>query len=261
MTLLGGLASTIFAPLTAALAEHLGWRHTYLVWPSSSPWSQSRRTCSGCVGAGRTRTRPSTAHAVHDRAGAIARSRPFVLLVAAIGLGTFTAFAVVVNQVPLLIERGLSTSAAAWALGLGGLGQVLGRLGYGRLTARAERAARGVVILGLSAAATVLLAVLPGPRRAADRRAMLAGAARGCSPCCRPPPSATAGARRTTAGSTDSVRTGDGRDRPRPVGRRRPRRDLRRLPGRVRLLAGPAAVGAGLACSGSTPGRVRGELD
>ena len=52
------------------------------------------------------------------------RSRPFLLLVAAIALGTFTAFAVVVNQVPLLIERGMSTSVAAWALGLGGLGQV-----------------------------------------------------------------------------------------------------------------------------------------
>ncbi|MBK5992658.1 MFS transporter, partial [Streptomyces sp. MBT58] len=31
VTLAGGLASTVFAPLTAALAEHLTWRHTYLV--------------------------------------------------------------------------------------------------------------------------------------------------------------------------------------------------------------------------------------
>ena len=30
LTLLAGLASTIFAPLTAALLAQLGWRHTYL---------------------------------------------------------------------------------------------------------------------------------------------------------------------------------------------------------------------------------------
>jgi MFS family permease len=31
LTLAGGLASTIFAPITAVLAERLGWRGTYLV--------------------------------------------------------------------------------------------------------------------------------------------------------------------------------------------------------------------------------------
>ena len=110
---------------------------------------------------------------------AIARSRPFLLLTAAVALGAFTAFAVVVNQVPLLLERGVSTSLAAWALGLGGLGQVLGRLGYGRLTERLSVRARGVVVLGLSAAATALLAVLPGPTPLLIAVAMLAGAARG----------------------------------------------------------------------------------
>jgi predicted MFS family arabinose efflux permease len=30
LTFAGGLASTVFAPLTAALAAHLDWRHTYL---------------------------------------------------------------------------------------------------------------------------------------------------------------------------------------------------------------------------------------
>jgi hypothetical protein len=33
----------------------------------------------------------------------------------AVALGTFAAFAVVVHQVPLLLERGLSTQLAAWA--------------------------------------------------------------------------------------------------------------------------------------------------
>lgn len=84
-----------------------------------------------------------------------------------------------VNQVPLLIERGLSTSVAAWALGLGGLGQVLGRLGYGRLTRATTVRTRSVMILALTAAATALLAVLPGPTALLIAAAMLAGAVRG----------------------------------------------------------------------------------
>jgi MFS family permease len=102
-----------------------------------------------------------------------------VLLVAAIGLASFTGFAVVVNQVPLFLERGLSTSTAAWALGLGGLGQVLGRLGYPVLTAWTGVRARTVLVIALMAATTGLLAVLPGPAALLIAAAMLAGATRG----------------------------------------------------------------------------------
>jgi MFS family permease len=181
LTLLAGLSSTIFAPLTATLYEHLGWRQSYLVlavvlavvtipahlfglrghWPDPDPDERPANEVPG------------------QNPGAIARSRPFMLLVSAVALGTFTAFAVVVNQVPLLIERGLSTSAAAWALGLGGIGQVLGRLGYAPLTSALGVRMRGVVILGLSAAATVLLGLLPGPPGLLIAAGMFAGAARG----------------------------------------------------------------------------------
>jgi MFS family permease len=113
------------------------------------------------------------------RPTATARSRPFLLLIAAIGIGAFTASAVVVNQVPLLIEHGISTVAAAWMLGLGGVGQVLGRLGYPRFTAAIGARARTVFILALSAVTTGLLAVLPGPIVLLIGAAMLAGAARG----------------------------------------------------------------------------------
>ena len=181
LTLLAGLASTIFAPLTAGLLGHLGWRHTYLVLAAvlamvtipahllglRGPWSDANPT-------------DDQSDIVSELAPeAILRSRPFLLLAAAVGLGAFTAFAVVVNQVPLFLERGLSTSLAAWALGLGGLGQVLGRLGYGKLTSALSVRARGVVILALSAAVTVLLALLPGPPVLLIGVAMLAGAARG----------------------------------------------------------------------------------
>jgi MFS family permease len=174
LTLLAGLASTVFAPLTATLLGHLGWRDTYLVLavvlgvitiPAHllglrGPWPAAK---------------PSPATGTPD---SIVRSRPFVLLVVAVGLGAFTAFAVVVNQVPLLIERGLSTTAAAWALGLGGIGQVLGRLGYGRLATIAPRP-RAILVLGAMAVTTAGLGLLPGPVGLLVAVAMLTGAARG----------------------------------------------------------------------------------
>jgi MFS family permease len=185
LTLLAGLSSTIFAPATAALLDWFGWRGTYLVlavvlavvtipahlFGLRGPWPDANSTARA-EHAGHLELRD------HSPA-AIARSRPFLLLVAALALAAFAAFAVVVNQVPLLIERGMSTSGAAWALGLGGLGQVLGRLGYGRLTAVTGVRGRTIVILALSATATALLAVLPGPAVLLIAAAMLAGAARG----------------------------------------------------------------------------------
>ncbi|GCB42770.1 hypothetical protein [Streptomyces sp. NL15-2K] len=42
-------------------------------------------------------------------------------------------YAVVIALVPLVTERGASPTAAAWALGLGGAGQPLGRTLYAAL--------------------------------------------------------------------------------------------------------------------------------
>ena len=177
LTLLAGLSSTIFAPLTAALVESSDWRRTYLVLAVILAVVTIPAHLFGLRGRW---PEPDEPAAEIDRdPGAIARSRPFVLLVAAIGLASFAAFAVVVNQVPLLIERGLSTSLAAWALGLGGVGQVLGRLGYGRLTRATGVRARSVLVLGAGAVTIALLGVLPGPAVLLMVAAMLVGAARG----------------------------------------------------------------------------------
>ncbi|MEV1118422.1 MFS transporter [Actinosynnema sp. NPDC049800] len=175
VTLAGGLASTVFAPLTAALAAHLDWRQTYLVlaavlavltvpahlfglrlpWPAHPATSDTRRPT------------------------AIARSRPFVLLVVSMSVGALAVYAIVVAMVPLFAERGLSTTTAAWALGLGGVGQVLGRLGYGRLVARTGVQARTAGALLAAAATTLLLGLIPGPAFALIAAAMLAGVVRG----------------------------------------------------------------------------------
>ena len=94
-------------------------------------------------------------------------------------LAAFAAYAAVVNLVPLLIHRGLSTSDAAIALGLGGVGQVLGRLGYGRLTAATTIRTRTALVLLAGGVTILLLGVLPGPTVVLVLAAVLAGSARG----------------------------------------------------------------------------------
>jgi MFS family permease len=159
LTLIAGLASTVFAPLTAVLESRMDWRGTYLVltavvaavtiplhlWGLRLPWPE--------VSHEQRRHKPD----------AVVRSRPFVALVVAMSLAAFGVYAVVVNLVSLLTERGLSTTTAAWALGLGGVGQVLGRLGYGRLVVATSVRVRTVIILLAGAATTAVLGAVPGP--------------------------------------------------------------------------------------------------
>ncbi|MGW6936837.1 MFS transporter [Lentzea sp. NPDC054927] len=174
LTLVAGLASTVFAPLTAVLNEHVDWRGTYLVlagflavttiplhlWGLRLPW-------------------PAVEHETAHAPSAVARSRPFLVLVVAMSLAAFSVYAVVINLVPLLTERGMTTSAAAIALGLGGVGQVLGRLGYARLAARTSVRTRTLLILLTSAVVTALLGVVPGPALLLIAGSVLAGVTRG----------------------------------------------------------------------------------
>ncbi len=176
VTLVAGLASTVFAPLSAVLNEHLGWRQSYLVLalllgvitiPAHAfglrrPWPEHRASTDDVAD-------PQQ----------VARSSAFVALVVSLSLGAFAVYAVVVALVPLLTERGLSTTTAAWALGLGGVGQVVGRLGYGTLVARTSVRTRTTVVLVAAAATTVLLGLVPGPAVLLIAATVLAGCARG----------------------------------------------------------------------------------
>jgi MFS family permease len=175
LTLAGGLASTVFAPLTAVLSAWLGWRGTYVVlagilavvtipghlWGLRRPWPRLEHRSSE-----------------HTAPGRIARGRPFLVLVTALSLTAFTTFAVVVNLVPLLAERGVSTGLAAVALGLGGTGQVLGRMGYGVLSAKTSVRTRTTLVLLAVAVTTAVLGVLTSAA-ALIVAAVVAGMARG----------------------------------------------------------------------------------
>ncbi|MEU3684312.1 MFS transporter [Streptomyces sp. NPDC030592] len=177
VTLAGGLASTVFAPLTAALADHLSWRHTYLVLavilaavtiPAHAlalraPWPEAP-------------TSPAHADAGAARVG---RSRPFLLLAAAFTLSGFAMYAVVMALVPLLLERGYTTSQAAWALGIGGAGQTLGRTLYAALARRTTATARTTALIALGALTTAAFAAVPGPYALLIVMAVVAGMVRG----------------------------------------------------------------------------------
>jgi MFS family permease len=161
LTLVGGLASTVFAPVTAALAGRLGWRGTYLVLaavlaavtiPAHAaglrlPWPPLARARGGA----------------DPGADRISRSRPYLALVTAFTLAAFAVYGTVITTVPLLTGRGLSTQAAALLLGLGGVGQVTGRLGYARIARGRGATGRTVVVLATAAAGIALLGIVPGP--------------------------------------------------------------------------------------------------
>ncbi|WP_055600097.1 MFS transporter [Streptomyces aureus] len=177
VTLAGGLASTVFAPLTAVLADHFTWRTTFLVLAGTlavvtipahalalrAPWPPAMPAPADVASTPRD----------------VVRSRPFLLLSLAFTLSSFAMFAVVVSLVPLLIERGYTTSQAAWVLGLGGAGQTLGRTLYAGLAQRTGTTTRTVVLIVLGALTTAAFAVVPGPYGLLIAVSVVAGVVRG----------------------------------------------------------------------------------
>lgn len=182
VTIAGGLASTVFAPTTAALTERLGWRPALLVLAAVAlvvtlPLHAGLLTPPWRPGVDRARGQVTAEERAHARA--VVRSRPFLLLTAGLALGTFGLYAATVNLVPLLTGRGLSTQLAAWGLGLVGAGQLVGRLGYGVLSRHTSIRTRTAGLLAGGGAVVVVLGLVPGPAGLLLALAVLAGALRG----------------------------------------------------------------------------------
>lgn len=181
LTLVAGLASTIFAPLTAALTDHLSWRESYVVLaillavitvPAHAvaldpPW----------IAQAPTRRDGGSKRSTSRRA--IMRSPAFIALSGAMALATFAMFAATLYLVPLLTGRGMDTTTAAWALGLCGAGQLLGRIGYAPLVEHAGPTMRTIVILICAAVTTAAVAIVTGPTAVVFTVVIALGAARG----------------------------------------------------------------------------------
>ncbi|WP_035696663.1 MFS transporter [Glycomyces tenuis] len=187
LTLVAGLSSTIFAPLTASLSEHLTWRETYLVlglilaaitipahtiglnrpWPGRATTIESRssETAGPAPGAPPMKT--------------VLRSVPFIVLATVMALATFALFAATFFLVPLLTGRGMDTTTAAWALGLSGAGQLLGRIGYSTFAKHTSTTTRTAVILALGALTIAATTVISGPAVVVFAAVIALGAARG----------------------------------------------------------------------------------
>ncbi|MFJ6079871.1 MFS transporter [Streptomyces sp. NPDC092369] len=177
VTLAGGLASTVFAPLTATLAGHFGWRIAYAVLAAilavvtipahalalRAPWPLA--------------SAPPPQQGPHG--GSVARTRPFFMLATALTLNSFAMYAVVVALVPLLMERGASPTAAAWALGLGGAGQTLGRTLYATLARSTGVTTRTFALMLAGGITTATFAMVPGPFPLLVGIAIAAGMVRG----------------------------------------------------------------------------------
>lgn len=165
ITLIGGLASTVFAPVTEALAEAFNWREVYAIlavvfgaitlplhlvvlrrpWPVHESAGQEADA------------RAAEQETVYARS--VMRSSPYLFLTIGLTLGSFAMFASMINLVPMLTERGVSSTLAAWVLGLGGLGQVLGRLFYWAMERGMSVRTRTVLIYSLIAVTAAALAL------------------------------------------------------------------------------------------------------
>ncbi|WP_344216982.1 MFS transporter [Brevibacterium permense] len=180
LTLVGGLASTVFAPLVVALIDGLGWRGGYVVMAGilaaitvplhalflNGRWSDDAGSQSAAVSKAEVRQ--------------VTRTPKFIILQIAMAMATFTLFAVTINIIPLFLQRGMDYSLAAVALGLIGAGQVVGRIGYPQFARATSARTRTVTIFAIGAVSLLTLALVPGPAWLLIVVAVLAGAVRGC---------------------------------------------------------------------------------
>jgi len=128
LTLIGGFASTIFWPISAALTEYLSWREIYLVFAALNlflcmPLHFWIRKFGHKAGEGTNRTREAVIGTIPPHA----RRRAMLIVSFAFAILGFTLAAILAHMVPMLGSIGLG--AAAVVIGaLFGPAQVLSRL-------------------------------------------------------------------------------------------------------------------------------------
>jgi sugar phosphate permease len=177
VTLAGGLASTIFLPLSAWLIETHGWRGALPVLASvlalltivpHALVLRRRPEDLGLLPDGIEPSPPSlgeTARAVNEPQterksippGAALRGPAFWLLAVAFFFGTLSQAAIGVHLIPYLAERGYRLGSAATLTGLLGVSQVFGRVVVTFLEGRLSRRVVMAGIFVLQAAALVVL--------------------------------------------------------------------------------------------------------
>lgn len=178
VTLAGGLASTVFAPVVAGMLSVLDWRATMLalavvlvVTTTPLHWGSLERAWP-----------PRTARSSdepHHTVSSVLRTRRFWALELSMIAVAAALYSVTLAVIPLYTERGMTFELAAWGLGLLGAGQVLGRIVYVVLPHAASPWVPLSLTAGLSAITLGLLALVPGPPWLLILVGIAAGAVRG----------------------------------------------------------------------------------
>lgn len=160
MTLVGGLASTVFLPVTHLLIEAFGWRNALLGLAASNLC-----VCAAIHGLVIPPQAPRSAGKPHpvqpSGAGRVLRKAAFWSFVATVLLQGVLATGFSIHLIPLLVERGFTLDAAVAAFAVIGPAQVAARL----LVAFGERAlglkAVGLLSMVLWVLAFALLPFVP----------------------------------------------------------------------------------------------------
>ncbi|MGO9672028.1 MAG: MFS transporter [Streptosporangiaceae bacterium] len=189
LTMVAGLASTIFVPGAAVLITHLGWRHALLVlagvqavtvvphaWllrrrPADHGWQRDGirgiASLPATASPRASQAAPGPEHAVSGQVATVLRSRPVALLTAGTVLGSAAIAAVAVHLLAYLREDGytLAVAAAAAAAAAGALGvvQVAGRIVLTASARRMPAAVATAILLAGQVAGVAALLLISGP--------------------------------------------------------------------------------------------------
>ena len=167
LTLVAGVSSFIFLPLGQALIDAHGWRSALVIL------AVVLAVVTVPLHALVLRQGPASVQPAGD-AGDVLRSAPFWLLSAGFFLASLAAFAMIVQAIPFLLDRGHGTSFAAFAVGLMGASQIPGRFVFALAAARLPSGLVIPSVFALVALGIVLIVAVPGH----DRRAGGDGRAR-----------------------------------------------------------------------------------
>ena len=159
LTLIGGFASTIFWPLTAALHQQMSWQNVYLVFAGLNlfvclpvhAWLSSGLERSRLQGGG-----AAPAHVVEGGLAPRVRRLGFVLMVAGFSMQSLVGSAILVHMVPLLSGLGLGATAAVVGT-LFGPSQVLSRFINMLLGGNLQPSRLAMIAAGLMTGAVIVL--------------------------------------------------------------------------------------------------------
>lgn len=178
VTLAGGLASTVFAPIVAALLSVFDWRGTFLVLAvvlAVVTIPLHALTLEPSWDAHTSVQHTGDDHTVRS----VLRSRTFWFLEVSMIAVTVALYSVTLAAIPLFTEKGMSFELAAVGLGLLGAGQVVGRLLFVALPKSTKPWVPVAIVAALAGALLVGLGLTPGPAWLLIVVGVLAGAVRG----------------------------------------------------------------------------------